>query len=221
MFDKHFSAKDFSLYFCDCITSAKIKDEKRPVYLNGCSSTGEITAKVFLDEDEVTDLVCSWEDKEEVFNFIPLSKGAINMPQSVVYLRNGGNLSSPWRYKKLPNTRDTRLLDPFYQERILLNSPPAKKLLSGYILNAWVKNTFVPAHEAFENVLTFKRMAQAWSPEWFIGLHYKTNSPVVFRRNYIIGRVNQETGEIRLKPAAHSLSDELSEYGLTVRKISS
>ena len=77
--------------------------------------------------------------------------------------------------------------------------------------------SYVPAEEALQNVLSFKRLAQAFSKDYFFGISYSCDSIVLFKRDRIIGEVD-ENGYIYLEPEAHPFYEEVAEFGLMVEK---
>lgn len=150
------------------------------------------------------------------FNFLP--RGCINLRQSVIVLNEASPKNGEHKYRACMNQTNTQLIDPFVMEREMIHSTPVE-FENHVVLNAIIDNVYPAPNECLENVLTFKRLGQAFSSDYFFGLKYKPNGCMLFRREYMVGRVDMSKGTILLKAPAYHLYEELSEFGFSVERI--
>lgn len=189
-----------------------------PVFVNEFhDDCDEIKAKVIVYPTPPTKSYNKTLPIEELI-FCTLNRGCINLSSSVFIINENSPQSGEAKHRKGLTKHNSQIIDPFKQEREMLHSIPFS-FDNGTVLNALITNTYAPAEECLENVVTFKRLGQAFHPDYFFGLKYRPNSVMIFRRDYMIGRVNQK-GVVTLPKMAHPFYEELSEFGLTVEKTS-
>lgn len=183
------------------------------------SSSGpyKVVAKMFYrDSSNKTRTSDEWLNKDNI-SFTPLPVGAINLAKSVVVLLTTipkGNA----KYRRLPHDHSIEIIDPFVQEREFLDIRPVDGIRNYFVLRAWAENKYIPAVEALESVMKHNRMGAAFDPNYFFGLSLAGDGVFLYRNAYRVARVNTE-GQILLKPGVHWLSEQLSEHGLSVRRI--
>lgn len=153
----------------------------------------------------------------EDINLNPLQLGAINLSKSVVCI-NSVKPQGLSKYRRLPHDGNIRVVDPFTKERQYLGIKPAKGIKDYFLLNAWGNSSYLPAVDALGLVTAYERLGAAFSPEYFFGLSKAGGGVFLFKSGLRIARVNNE-GETLLKPPVHWLMEELSEFGLSIRRI--
>lgn len=147
----------------------------------------------------------------------PLQMGAVNLNMSCIYLQSQKPEGST-KYRKLPCEGNFIMVDPFKKEREHLDFRPPTKVEDYFILSAWGTRIFYSATQALADVMEYRRLGAAFSPVYFFGLSYAGDGVFLFKDGKRIARVNTN-GEIVLKPVVHALSEQLSEYGLNVKKV--
>ena len=161
-----------------------------------------------------------WEDIGHIpFNQLDVScieRGAINLGSSVVVATLKSPINGTDKYKRCIHGGNTHIHDPFKYERKLLYSQPVK-FNDPVVLDYLAKEMYFSAEEALATVTSFKRIASAFTKEYYFGIKYSTNSVMLFKNTYIIGRVAD--GVVLLKPAAHPYAEELEELGVIVKKV--
>lgn len=147
----------------------------------------------------------------------PLTMGAVNLNKSVVFMTSvkpDGNT----KYRKLPCEGNFRMIDPFVKEREYLDLRPVGGVADYFILNAWGNRVFYSATEALNDVMEHRRLGAAFTPGYFFGISLAGDGVFLYKNGKRIARVNTN-GEIVLKPVVHWLSEQLSEFGLNVKKV--
>ena len=156
-------------------------------------------------------------------NVNPLPYGLVNLNRSFIHIFPrrvpAGGVA---KYRVLPHSEIVRAMDPFQLEREYINAAPINDWKSFHVMRAWAEaeENYPSAVEALERLTSLKSLGVAFSPEYGFGISYTGNSIFLYRYTHRIARVSS-AGEVLLKPPAHRLYEELSEYGLTVRKIES
>jgi len=212
-------AHDYNIYYKNTFVKGTLPDEEEiiPIYVSDfyMGERKDIIANAiaYVDNDTRTRIKLPVKN----IDFSLFDRGCINLSSSVFVLNEKSPSTGEFRHRKTLSTGNVDIIDPFKNERLLLHSIPLQ-LDTKVVLEAIINNTFSSAQEALENVLTFKRLGQAFHPDYFFGLKYKPNSIMIFRRDRMIGRVT-EAGSVILKPKVHVLYEELSEFGLDVKKV--
>lgn len=214
---KDIERSDFNLYFAGCFSY--LKEEKTAIIINEMSinERGKGTVLFSPINGKVKNLGIDYV--EDRISFTSPDLGTINLPSSVVFLYRVSIDRHPYKYQRLLSQQTLKVFDPFKKERELLRSPPVINSKDEVILNSWVNNVYVPAQEALDNVLRFKRIAQAFSKEYYFGINYKNNSVCLYKNRFIIGKVDPETRIINIKPSAISLKESLFEFGLNIKEL--
>lgn len=150
--------------------------------------------------------------------FPPPRRGLVNLASSMIYLKGLSTTQGSEKYKATLSRKNTELIDPFDMERKMFNSPPVR-WTSSALLNAIFKNEYPAPMEALDRVISFERIACAFSPKYGFGIKFRPNSVMIFHGDKMIGRVNSADKEILLKEGTWHYFEELSEYGFTVRKV--
>lgn len=147
-------------------------------------------------------------------------RGCVNLSSSVIVLNecSPSNSAVEVKYKAGLSQSNTQVIDPFHVERSLVHSVPFS-FENNVVLNATINNKYGSPEECLENTLSYKRLGQAFSPDYFFGLRSQVNAIMLHKREYIIGMVDPSNKQILLKQEAHPLYEEISEYGLTVKKV--
>lgn len=143
--------------------------------------------------------------------------GAVNLSKSVVCFITTKPASAS-KYRKLPHSGNFRVYDPFGEERKYLGIRQVAGVNDYFLLKAWGENKYFPALEALSEVMEHKRLAAAFSSNYFFGISKAGDGVFLYYVGRRVARVNSE-GEILLKPPVHWLYELLSEYGLTVKRI--
>ncbi len=146
------------------------------------------------------------------------SRSVINLGSSVIVFNLKRSINGIEKYKRAIHPGNTEVYDPFKKERKYLHSQPVK-FNDPLIFKSWIKNSYYSAEKALETVSSYERIASAFSKEYYFGIKFCTNSIMLFRRNYMIGRVDPANNVVLLKPVAHPYSEELEEMGLTIKKV--
>lgn len=146
-----------------------------------------------------------------------LRLGAINLKGSVVFLQSV-KPDGAMKYRRLPNDGNFKLLDPFKKEREYLSLRHPKGIMDYFILNAWGNREFFSATDALDDVMNHRRLASAFTNEYFFGISYAGDGIFLYKNGKRIARVNTN-GEVLLKPAIYCLTEQLSEFGLNVKKV--
>lgn len=157
-----------------------------------------------------------WVELKSI-DFHPLKMGAVNLAKSVVCILSTKPHSSA-KYRKLPCDGNLRVIDPFEEEREFLKLRPVGTIKDYFLLDAWGNNEYLPAVDALKLVSEHKRLGAAFSPNYFFGISMAGDGIFLYSGYRRVARVNSQ-GEILLKPPVHWLVEQLSEYGLTVRRI--
>ncbi|MCB9020166.1 MAG: hypothetical protein H6546_07540 [Chitinophagales bacterium] len=147
----------------------------------------------------------------------PLMMGAVNLNKSVVFMTSkkpDGNT----KYRKLPCEGNFRMIDPFVKEREYLDLRPVGVVADYFILNAWGNRVFYSATDALNSVMEHRRLGAAFTPGYFFGISLAGDGIFLYKNGKRVARVNTN-GEIVLKPVVHWLSEQLSEFGLNVKKV--
>ncbi len=155
---------------------------------------------------------------DEKLNLRPLARGCVNLGKTVIVYNVAPNLSGGGKYKEGFSSENTIVIDPFVQERKLLRSSPVA-FADPLLYKAWLNNAYEAPTDALNAVLNKEKIGSAFSPDYFFGIKYCTNAVMLFRREFMIGRVTKE-GTVVLKPLAHCYAEELEEFGLKVKRAS-
>lgn len=146
----------------------------------------------------------------------PKKRGCINLGSTVVVFNTRKTINGTDKFKRVLHQGNTEIFDPFKEERKLIRSHPVKFNDHG-LITAFFKNSYLEAKDALESVEAYKKLGAAFSSEYYFGIKYRPDSIMLFKRNFMIGRVNK--GLILLKQPAHHYYEELSEFGLSVKKV--
>lgn len=219
---------DFAIKFEGCYALAKLDDDPdkyAPIVkisdsfktnANGIVIAANVT-KFYRNTSNQTRVSSSHSLKLSELDLNPLRLGAINLKKSVVVLKSivpKGNT----KYRKLPCDGNIVMHDPFVKEREYLELIQPKTYRDYFILKAWGNREFLPATEALKEVVEHNRLGAAFNPMYFFGISYAGDGVFLYKNGYRIARVNS-VGEIVLKPVIHSLAEQLSEFGLKVKKV--
>jgi len=210
-------SNDFNLYFGGCFSY--LKESKKAIEILGTDFDARDNLVISYSEIGSPKKTLKFKGAGEKVSFTPLDLGAINLPSSVVLLNRKTINSHPYKYQRLLSNRTLRVFDPFKKERELLRSPPVINSKDKIILNAWVNNEYVSAQEALDNVLSNKRIAQAFSKEYYFGINYTSNSVCLYKNKLIIGKVDSKTQCIHIRPTAIPLKESLYEFGLNIKEL--
>lgn len=157
----------------------------------------------------------------EAIDLTPLPFGMVNLKMSCVNITSERIPPDGMaKYRALPFVETTRVEDPFYAEREIIGAKKIDTLSNPYVLDEWGKVSYPSALDALNGVISFENLSIAFSPEYSFGLSAIGDAVFLYRYSLRIARV-LEDGEILLKPPVHRLFEQLSEYGLTVRKVNS
>lgn len=150
-------------------------------------------------------------------NLEKLKLGALNLDKSVIVLKSKVPHDSG-KYKQLPHSTNLKLVDPFEVERDILELRHPSTIDDYFILKAWGDQKFFPAVDALDFVVNHDRLGCAFSNQYFFGISYAGDCIFLFKDGFKIARVNSRK-EILLKPQIHCLEEQLSEFGLKVKRI--
>lgn len=216
---------DFRIRYADCYAALKTPPD-------GAASVGRLTEDWRMNNDgrvSSVAVVTFTKDKKNRsvpetrlmklgdIRLSPLQMGAINLSRSVVVFQSKKPYSNS-KYRRLPCAGNTYLIDPFSEERKHLDLRPVGDIDDYFILSAWGDNKYLPAVDALSRVMSHDRLGAAFSPEYFFGISLAGDGIYLYKFGNRIARVNTE-GEVLLKPEVQWLSEELAEFGLTVKRI--
>jgi len=204
---------DFNLYYDSCYA---VRKDGTPVRIKNTDGS-RINFVKFPSEEDPGNGYVQWDNWDTKLDVSPLITGAINLRLSVIVINSVSKLGSPWKYRRGTNSRNTNFYDPFSTERAMLRSPQVQTLDDWNILEYWTKPVYPKALDALEQVTSHEYLARAFTERMYFGTKWTSDSIALFKDNRIVGEVEDDT--ILLRPGAHPLYEQLSEYGLKVRKV--
>lgn len=220
----HESADDYRIKYSNCFALASNLDEKyasvirfNDTFKSSNNKVVEAHAGLFYrtpkNQTRKEDTMISLAN----VSLKPLLLGAVNLGKSVVVLKST-KPSGNYKYRKLPCEGNFKLIDPFVHEREYLDLRPVGSVVDYFILRAWGDRSFFQANDALNEVMGHRRLGAAFTPEYFFGISRAGDGIFLFKNDKRIARVNT-TGGIVLKPPVHQLFEQLSEFGLNVKKV--
>ena len=177
---------------------------------------------IYVRYDEVSNSYLTEDIKQATystdFNFVPPVLGAINFEHYVLYIERVHRKPSPGRYRKALRRDLIEIAHPYagslsasgYSNVDVIYSDNPNTIK--WMMDAILRPVVFTYNEAIASILSFGRIAAAFSPDYHAGFDFATNKIVMYKAIKPIGTYNLSTEKWDM--CITSFNNELLEMGV-------